>query len=164
MSPPRAPLLVELRSSIRRDVPGSVRVTRWVREAVGARGRGAEVAVRIVGSSEGRRLNLLWRNRDYPTNGLSFPAPAGTRGGHARRALGDIVVCAPVVRREARRQGKRGDDHWAHLLVHGALHLLGHDHENDIDAERMERRERRVLARFGIADPYRISSSVSEPE
>ena len=163
MSRPVTQLSVEVRSSVRRDVPGSVRVTRWVREAVGARGRGAELAVRIVGASEGRRLNLLWRGRDYATNVLSFPAPAGTRGGHARRALGDIVLCAPIVRREARQQGKRVDDHWAHLLVHGALHLLGHDHDNDTDAERMERRERRILARFGIADPYRISSSVSEP-
>jgi probable rRNA maturation factor len=73
------------------------------------------------------------------------------------------VLCAPVVRREAREQGKRLADHWAHLLVHGSLHLLGHDHEREIDAQRMERRERRVLASFGIPDPYRIPSSVSEP-
>ncbi|MBU6377242.1 MAG: rRNA maturation RNase YbeY [Gammaproteobacteria bacterium] len=163
MSRPPVPLAVEVRSSVRRDIPGVTRMVRWVRGAVGARGRGAEVAVRIVGVTEGRRLNLLWRGRDYATNVLSFPAPVGARGGQARRTLGDIVVCAPVVRREARQQHKRVDDHWAHLLVHGALHLLGHDHENDVDAERMERRERRVLAQFGIADPYRISSSVSEP-
>lgn len=156
------PLVVEVRSSVRRGVPGTVRITRWVREAMGARGNGAEVAVRVVGAAEGRRLNLLWRGRDYPTNVLSFPAPAGARGSKLRRSLGDIVICAPVVTREASEQHKRADDHWAHLLVHGALHLLGHDHEDDLSAGRMERRERRVLAKFGIADPYLISSSVSE--
>jgi len=72
------------------------------------------------------------------------------------------VICAPIVAREARQQDKRLDHHWAHLVVHGVLHLLGHDHERELDAERMERRERRVLAEFGIPDPYRISSSVSE--
>lgn len=161
MSQDAARLRVEVRSSVRRDVPGAVRIGRWVREAVGARGHGAVLAVRIVGSAEGRRLNLLWRGRDYPTNVLSFPAPDAppTRG--VRRAMGDIVVCAPVVAREARQQGKRLDDHWAHLLVHGSLHLLGHDHERESDALRMERRERQILARFGIADPYRISSAGS---
>jgi probable rRNA maturation factor len=155
-------LLVELRSSVRRDVPAAVRVARWARAAAGARGKGAEIAVRVVGSAEGRRLNLLWRGRDYPTNVLSFPAPSRTRGGLAARTLGDIVICAPVVAREAREQGKSIDHHWAHLVVHGVLHLLGHDHERDRDAERMERRERVILSRLRIADPYRISSSVSE--
>jgi len=155
-------LVVEVRSSVRRGVPSTLRLSRWARAAAGARGRHAELAVRIVGSAEGRRLNLLWRGRDYPTNVLSFPAPSGTRGGRARRALGDVVICAPVVVREARQQGKRIDHHWAHLLVHGVLHLLGHDHENERDAGRMERRECRVLAEFGIPDPYRISSSASE--
>ncbi|MFM8844422.1 MAG: rRNA maturation RNase YbeY [Gammaproteobacteria bacterium] len=158
----RAKLVVEVRSSVRRGVPGTVRIARWVREAVGAKGNGAELAVRIVGTAEGQRLNLLWRGRDYPTNVLSFPAPADAADGKARRSLGDIVVCAPVVAREAKQQHKRLDDHWAHLLIHGALHLLGHDHEREADATRMERRERLVLARFGIADPYRISSAVAE--
>ena len=147
---------------MRRGVPGTVRIGRWVREAVGARGNGAELAVRIVGATEGQRLNLLWRGRDYPTNVLSFPAPADAAGGKARRSLGDIVLCAPVVAREAKQQHKRLADHWAHLLVHSALHLLGHDHERESDATRMERRERLILMRFGIADPHRISSAVSE--
>ena len=156
-------LLVEVRSNVRRGVPSTIRMSRWARAAAGARGRNAEVAVRIVGAAEGRRLNLLWRGRDYPTNVLSFPAPRGTRGGRANRSLGDVVICAPVVSREARQQGKALDHHWAHLIVHGVLHLLGHDHVNEHEAGRMERRECRVLAEFGIPDPYRISSSVSEP-
>jgi len=162
MTDRRSPLVVEVRSSVHGGVPTGRRITRWAREATGARGRGAELAVRVVGAAEGRRLNLLWRGRDYPTNVLSFPAPAGTRGGHARRSLGDIVICSPVVAREARQQGKPLDHHWGHLVIHGALHLLGYDHEDDRDAARMERRERLLLARFGIPDPYRISSSVSE--
>lgn len=162
MSGSRPALLVEVRSSVRRGVPTTRRIARWVREAAGARGRGAELAVRVVGAAEGRRLNLLWRGRDYPTNVLSFPAPARTRGGHQMRLLGDIVICAPVVAREARQQGKPLEHHWAHLAIHGALHLLGYDHEDDRDAARMERRERLLLGRLGIADPYRISSAVSE--
>jgi probable rRNA maturation factor len=155
-------LRVEVRSNVRRGAPSNLRISRWARAAAGARGRNAELALRIVGAAEGRRLNLLWRGRDYATNVLSFPAPAGTRGSLAARSLGDIVICAPIVVREARQQDKRTDHHWAHLVVHGVLHLLGYDHDNEPDAERMERRERRVLADFGIPDPYRISSSLSE--
>ncbi|MEY3338845.1 MAG: hypothetical protein RL245_1837 [Pseudomonadota bacterium] len=155
-------LRVEVRSNVRRGAPSNLRISRWARAAAGARGRNAELALRIVGAAEGRRLNLLWRGRDYATNVLSFPAPAGTRGSLAARSLGDIVICAPIVVREARQQDKRTDHHWAHLVVHGVLHLLGYDHDNEPDAERMERRERRVLAGFGIPDPYRISSSLSE--
>ncbi|MBM4234435.1 MAG: rRNA maturation RNase YbeY [Gammaproteobacteria bacterium] len=157
-----AQLIVEVRSSVRGGVPGTTRIGRWVRAAIGIKGNGTELAVRIVGAAEGQRLNLLWRGRDYPTNVLSFPAPADAADNKARSSLGDIVVCAPVVAREAKQQNKRLDDHWAHVLIHGALHLLGHDHERESDATRMERRERLVLARFGIADPYRISSAVSE--
>jgi probable rRNA maturation factor len=162
MSRSSTELLVEVRSNVRRGVPSNLLISRWARAAAGAKGRNAELALRIVGAAEGRRLNLLWRGRDYPTNMLSFPAPSGTRGGRASRALGDIVICAPIVVREARQHDKRLDHHWAHLVVHGVLHLLGHDHYNEREGERMERRERRVLAEFGIPDPYRISSSISE--
>lgn len=152
-APTRAPLRVEVRSSLRGSVPSSARITRWARAATGTRGRGAELAVRIVGTAEGRKLNLLWRGRDYPTNVLSFPAPRLGRAA-AARPLGDIVLCAPVIEREARKQHKRSEAHWAHMVVHGCLHLLGLDHEQETDARRMERRERRILAGFGIADPY----------
>ncbi len=161
----KPPLTVDLQSSVRRGLPPAARVTAWARAATGARGRGAEIAVRVVGLAEGRRLNLVWRGRDYATNVLSFPVPAGASGplrrashglprrGH-RRFLGDIVLCAPVLAREAKQQGKAPLAHWAHLVVHGCLHLLGHDHERPADARRMERRERRVLAGFGLPDPY----------
>ena len=112
-------LLVEVRSNVRRGAPSNLRISRWARAAAGARGRNAELALRIVGAAEGRRLNLLWRGRDYATNVLSFPAPAGTRGSLAARSLGDIVICPPQAAdlREA--------------IVHGALHLVGMDHETD---------------------------------
>lgn len=158
-SPSRSPLAVDLQSSVRSALPAAARFTTWARAAAGARGEGAEVAVRVVGLAEGRRLNLVWRGRDYATNVLSFPVPVGVPPvpGTARRRtrpLGDIVLCAPVVAREAARQGKPPLAHWAHLVVHGCLHLLGHDHERAIDARRMERRERRVLAALGFPDPY----------
>ena len=158
-SPSRSPLAVDLQSSVRSALPAAARFTTWARAAAGARGEGAEVAVRVVGLAEGRRLNLVWRGRDYATNVLSFPVPVGVPPvpGTARRRtrpLGDIVLCAPVVAREAALQGKPPLAHWAHLVVHGCLHLLGHDHERAIDARRMERRERRVLAALGFSDPY----------
>ncbi len=97
-------------------------------------------------------LNRRYRDRDYATNVLSFPAelPAGLQ----LPLLGDIVICAPVVAREAGEQGKKLRNHYAHLTVHGVLHLLGHEHQHDTEAERMEKLERSILARLGIADPY----------
>jgi len=115
--------------------------------------RAAEVAIVIVDADEGRDFNQRFRHRDYATNVLSFPYERlpGDRSG----LLGDLVVCAPVVAREAREQGKHARDHYAHMTIHGVLHLLGHDHENDADAQRMEALETRILANLGIADPYR---------
>jgi probable rRNA maturation factor len=104
----------------------------------------------VVGSHESRALNARWRGRAKPTNVLSFPAAPELGGGQ----LGDLVVCAPVVAREAREQGKPLAAHWAHMIVHGTLHLLGFDHERAADARRMEGRERALLARLGVADPY----------
>lgn len=114
------------------------------------RGRGVELCLRVVGRAEGRRLNADYRRRDYATNVLSFPAGASAPPG----LLGDVVICAPVVRSEAKAQRKRPAAHWAHLVVHGTLHLLGHDHMKRSEAERMERLERRVLAGLGHPDPY----------
>lgn len=110
---------------------------------------GASVTVRIVGVPEGRRLNRDFRRKDYATNVLTFVY--GPQDGVLQ---GDLVMCAPVVAREARQQGKSLDAHYAHLLVHGLLHLQGLDHESDGEAERMERRERRILKSLGYADPY----------
>ena len=115
--------------------------------------RVAEVAIVVVDADEGRDFNRRFRHRDYATNVLSFPYERlpGDRSG----LLGDLVVCAPVVAREAREQGKRLRDHYAHMTIHGVLHLLGHDHEDDADGQRMEALETRILAGLGIADPYR---------
>jgi probable rRNA maturation factor len=103
-------------------------------------------------------LNKLWRGKDKPTNVLSFPAPEQTTRGRPRDEpvpLGDLVICAQVVRQEAMRDGKALQSHWAHLVVHGALHLVGYDHEaGRRERLRMERREISVLKRFGIGNPY----------
>jgi probable rRNA maturation factor len=105
------------------------------------------VVLRIVGLKEGRKLNLAYRKRDKPTNVLSFPYGNGG---------GDIVLCHPVIAREARAQGKPLAAHYAHLVVHGILHLRGYDHEKKQDAERMEQREIRVLRRLGFRNPYEL--------
>ena len=118
-------------------------------------GRDVDVSVRIVDEHEMRSLNRDYRNQDKPTNVLAFPAgDAGFVPPGEMPLLGDIVVCAAVVAREAREQGKLLDHHWSHMLVHGTLHLLGYDHNTDFDAEEMEALERRILDSLGIADPY----------
>ncbi|ANB19275.1 rRNA maturation RNase YbeY [Dokdonella koreensis] len=140
---------------LRRGLPQRTSFARWVAAAVAAarRRRATELSIRLVGVDEGRLLNVQYRGRDYATNVLSFPAdlPPGLR----LPLIGDLVICAPVVAREAAEQGKTARDHYAHLTVHGVLHLLGYDHEADADAERMEALETRVLAGLGVADPYR---------
>ena len=140
---------VVLRYRTRRPwAPGPASLRRWAKLAAGDR-RGV-LGIRVVGSRESRALNQRWRGRAKPTNVLSFPASPELGG----RQIGDLVVCAPVVAREAREQGKSLASHWAHMIVHGTLHLLGFDHERAADAKRMEGRERALLARIGIADPY----------
>ena len=114
-----------------------------------------EVSVRIVDEDECRGLNRTFRDQDRPTNVLSFPSGIGDyTPDDAPRPLGDVVICAPVVEREAARQGKAEIDHWAHLVVHGTLHLLGFDHETQSDAAEMESLETEILGARGIADPY----------
>lgn len=105
------------------------------------------VSVRVVDDAEAASLNLEWRGRAYATNVLSFPS-------EVPGFLGDIVLCAPVIQREAGEQGKAVSDHWAHLVVHGALHLCGWDHQTDRQAEAMEAHEALILDRLGIINPY----------
>ena len=145
----------------RKGLPSAVSFRKWVAAALAGRIREADLAVRIVGAKEGRALNRHYRGKDHATNVLSFPAemaegvklPKGVK----MPLLGDLVVCAPVVAREAREQGKALAAHYAHLTVHGTLHLLGWDHEDDREAECMERLEREILAGLGIDDPYLAS-------
>ena len=133
-------------------------MNRWATAALGRRGEGREIAVRVVGTGESRELNRQWRGKDKPTNVLSFPAPGQSRRGRPqdyRLPLGDLVICADVVRREAVRDGKTVEAHWAHMVIHGALHLAGYDHEaGQRERLRMERREINVLKSFGIGNPY----------
>lgn len=116
----------------------------------------AEICLRIVDEAEGRALNLKWRGKDYATNVLSFAgsAPPGLPAGSAPELMGDVVLCAPVVAREAQSRGKPLAHHWAHLVVHGVLHLRGFDHIEQPSASLMEQREREILAGLGISDPY----------
>ena len=144
----------------RKGVPAAVSFRRWVAAALDGRIREADLAIRIVGSREGRALNRHYRGKDYATNVLSFPAdlPEGLPEGVRMPLLGDLVICAPVVAREAREQRKPLAAHYAHLTVHGALHLLGWDHGDDVEAEAMEQLERGILAGLGVADPYRTDA------
>ncbi len=140
----------------RRGLPAAASLRGWIEAALAAGGRDGAVALRLVDAEEGRALNRRYRGRDYATNVLSFPADPLPGG--SRPLLGDIAICAPVVQREAAEQGKPARWHFAHLCVHGALHLLGHDHEKPRAAARMEALERRVLAALGVPDPYREAS------
>lgn len=128
-----------------KGIPSARSLRTW---AGAARGRKkGEITLRIVDAAEGRTLNRDWRGRDYATNVLSFPMQEPDY-------LGDIAICAEVVAREAIEQKKTPRAHWAHMVVHGVLHLMGHDHIADDEAERMEALERRLLARLGFTDPY----------
>lgn len=144
----------------RAGVPAAISFRRWVATALEGRIREADLAIRIVGEDEGRALNRHYRDKDYATNVLSFPADIAEGVIMPKDVvlplMGDIVLCAPVVAREATEQDKPTTHHYAHLTVHGVLHLLGMDHEDEREAECMEQLEREILAELGIEDPYRI--------
>jgi len=127
--------------------------------AAGSEGAGAEVAVALSSDEEVRRLNATWRDKDTPTNVLSFPAANEAAPHGDVRMLGDVVLAFETVRAEARASALVLSDHAAHLVVHGVLHLLGHDHENDADARRMETLERQILTGLGVADPYAVADA-----
>jgi len=156
-------LAVEVAFGTRRPwAPSARRLAEWARAAAGRRGARAGLAIRVVTPAESERLNGAYRGRRRPTNVLSFPAGAAlpAAGPPGPAPLGDLAICARVVAREARAQHKRLAAHWAHMVVHGVLHLLGYDHELEADARRMERRERELLARLGFANPYRLRRDV----
>ncbi|HDR9835279.1 TPA: rRNA maturation RNase YbeY [Burkholderia multivorans] len=139
----------EITSEVRKTLPKRKLIAEWLEPALFAN---AQITVRFVGETEGRTLNAGYRHKDYPTNVLTFaydPAPDGT-------VIGDLVLCCPVVEKEAREQDKPLAAHYAHLLVHGALHAQGYDHEtSDEDAAEMEALEVDILAKLGFPNPYR---------
>ncbi len=131
-------------------VPSRPQFRAWARAALNADGmRGGQITLRLVEADEGQTLNRDYRGKDYATNVLSFPYETEPV------VIGDLVICRPVVAREAEEQGKMLEAHYAHLVVHGVLHLQGYDHETgEADAEKMEDKEREILASLGFADPY----------
>ena len=144
----------------RQLAPSRLQLARWAHAALGKVAAGREISVLLVSPARSRQLNQRYRGKNAPTNVLSFPAPAvptsvARRAGLPAVGLGDLVICPSVLRSEARTQQKTVRDHWAHLFVHGLLHLVGFDHERDDEAQRMERREIRILRGLGIANPYR---------
>lgn len=159
-------VIVEVqRESAASDLPTDEDFQRWVEAALRARDdsqelqESPEVLVRLVDESESQQLNAAYRERDYPTNVLSFPAdlagmPELLRNSLESVPIGDLVICAPVVAREAAEQAKTPESHWAHMVVHGCLHLLGHDHGEDAEAEAMETLETAILGRLGYPNPY----------
>ena len=146
-------LVVDVTYAARRPwVPRPGQFAAWATAALsGSRGAQA-LSVRVVGASRSRSLNARYRSKDRPTNVLSFGG-AG-RGPDGVQHLGELVICAPVVAREAAAQGKSPQAHWAHMTVHGVLHLLGFDHERNADAARMAAREVQILDCLGFSDPY----------
>jgi probable rRNA maturation factor len=147
------------------QTPSASAIELWAQQALdsvmalcvdGSAGRAGDgdVCVRVVDEAESRALNERYRHRNSPTNVLSFPAEMDLPSG---RVWGDIVICAPVVQEEAADQGKPAEAHFAHMIVHGVLHLLGYDHESGTDAEKMESLETQILGRLGFGDPYRDS-------
>lgn len=145
-----------------RDAPAAASIRRWARAALEAAGAGGQrVTVRVTGEDEMTRLNAQYRGKATPTNVLAFALPLddAVDGGY----LGDVVVCAPVVAREAAGAGIAAEARWAHMVVHGVLHLCGYDHVGEREARRMEARESDLLVSLGYPDPWPGEDTVTRP-
>jgi len=138
------------------NLPDDEQFQLWVEAALAEKSENYTLAIRVVDEPEARRYNCEYRDKDYATNVLSFPGelPEGLPEDIRQPQLGDLLICAPVVAREAKQQCRSQVDHWAHLTIHGVLHLLGYDHEQQADAILMETLETEILANLGISDPY----------
>ena len=145
-------LLVDIESASAEPAPEDEDIRRWIRAALASRQQDTEISVRLVDIEEMSQLNKAYRGKTGPTNVLSFPAGLPEELGLP--LLGDIVICAPVVHREAAEQGKSARAHWAHMAIHGTLHLLGYDHLEHDEAEAMEALETAILARLHYPCPY----------
>ncbi|MEN4828081.1 rRNA maturation RNase YbeY [Pseudomonas sp. P39-UII1] len=146
-------LELDLQRATDAAAPDDAAFRRWCELALRQRTADSEMTIRLVDEAEGRELNHTYRHKDYATNVLSFPADVPDELLDIP-LLGDLVICVPVVVREAAEQGKALEAHWAHLVIHGCLHLLGYDHIEDDEAEEMEALERELLAELGHPDPY----------
>ena len=153
-------LVVDIESASSEAAPEEEDIRRWIHAALANRQSDTEISVRLVDTQEMSRLNLAYRGKTGPTNVLSFPAELPAELGLP--LLGDIVICAPVVIREAAEQGKTPTAHWAHMTVHGTLHLLGYDHQEDPEAETMEALETAILATLHYPCPYGADNSRQE--
>ena len=140
------------RADTSEEIPSNVSINRWVKSALGNNDDPVELSIRVVAEQESAELNLRYRGKSGATNVLSFPFSAVTP--EPLPILGDLVVCAPIVTLEAQQQHKALEAHWAHMIIHGVLHLLGHDHENDHDAQTMEILETEILLGLNYPAPY----------
>ncbi len=146
-------LELDLQLASEASVPSEAQFRLWCEMGLRMRSADSELTIRLVDETEGRELNHTWRHKDYATNVLSFPADVPDDLLDIP-LLGDLVICAPVISREAQEQGKALDAHWAHMVIHGCLHLLGFDHIDDEEADEMEALERTLLGELGYPDPY----------
>lgn len=153
MKPAPDRLVLDLTYAARRPwVPRRAQFQQWAAAAFAGRAKSVVLSVRVVGAARSRSLNARYRGKDKPTNVLSFGGAGRIPDG--RNFVGELVICAPVVEREARAQLKTRDQHWAHMTVHGVLHLLGFDHEGAADARKMAKIELQILDRLGFSNPY----------
>ena len=136
------------------SMPSSALLKKWAKKALSNKIPSGEITIRIVSRDEITLLNATYRKKNKPTNVLSFPFDMPKELNDEIPLLGDIVICADVVNQEARDEGKEQNAHWAHMIIHGTLHLLGYDHENDDDATRMESEEILLLQQLGFNNPY----------
>ena len=159
-NPVRQRLAARLQLNVERDCPlaapiSSRQITRWARAGLLSAYRRAEVSIRVVDAGQSQQLNHDYRGKDAPTNVLTFALNEGEPvPGMEHLLFGDLVLCAPVIEREAAEQGKSIAAHFAHLVIHGMLHLQGYDHDNDADAEAMESLETQIMMRLGYPNPY----------
>ena len=146
-------LIVDIQmASASEEAPDPQSIERWVGAAIGNQRESTELSVRIVDAEEGQALNEQFRGSTGATNVLSFPFE--NESPQPLPLIGDIVICAPVVAKEAREQNKALNAHWAHMMIHGVLHLLGYDHQNENDANLMESLETEIMQGLGFPPPY----------
>ncbi|GMR16737.1 MAG: rRNA maturation RNase YbeY [Gammaproteobacteria bacterium] len=152
---------MDIHLDVQREVaalPKDEEILKWLNETLAFEQHGdTEITIRFVGEKESAELNEQYRHKTAPTNVLSFPfeIPAAVEDEVELNLLGDLIICAEVVKKQARQQKKEELAHWAHMVVHGTLHLLGYDHLTDADANVMETKEIQILSQLGYADPYR---------